>query len=145
MPWWGWVVGGIGLLALEMFLIDTGFYLVFLGLSAAAVGVCAFAVGGTPPWVQWVLFSIFSVLSLLAFRRKFYERIHRSGPEVSEGVAGEWALASERIEPGATGRVELRGSPWSARNVGEKPVERGSRVRVERAESLVLLVRADTH
>ncbi len=145
MPWWGWLTGGIALLALEMFFIDTGFYLVFFGLSAAAVGLCALATGITSPAPQWILFGVLSLLSVLTFRRQLYERIHRSGPEVSEGVTGEWALASERIESGATGRVELRGSPWSARNVGEKPIERGSRVRVERAESLVLLVRSDTH
>jgi inner membrane protein len=145
MPWWGWVTGGIALLALEMFFIDTGFYLVFLGLSAAAVGLCVLASGATSASLQWVLFSLFSVLSVLTFRRRLYARIRRSGPEVSEGVSGEWALARERIEPGAMGQVELRGSPWSARNVGEKPVERGSRVRVERTESLVLLVRAESH
>ena len=145
MPWWGWMTGGIALLVLEMFFIDTGFYLVFLGLSSAAVGLCMLAAGGAPVSVQWVLFGAFSLLSVLGFRRKLYERLHKPGPEVSEGVTGEWGLASERIEPGATGRVELRGSPWSARNVGEKPIERGSRVQIVRTESLVLIVRPETH
>src|SRR5262245_47340497 len=144
MPWWGWMSGGIALLALEMFFIDTGFYLVFLGLSAAAVGLCMLAAGGSPVALQWALFGVFSLVSVAGFRRKLYERLHHSGPGVAEGVTGEWALASERIEPGETGRVELRGSPWSARNVGEGPVERGNRVRVVRAESLVLLVRTET-
>jgi membrane protein implicated in regulation of membrane protease activity len=139
------MTGGIGLLALEMFFIDTGFYLVFLGLSGAAVGLCMLAVGGAPASVQWLLFGAFSLLSVLGFRRKLYERIHESSPEVSEGVAGEWALASEPIEAGAMGRVELRGSPWSARNIGEKAIERGGRVLVVRTEGLVLLVRPDTH
>lgn len=145
MPWWGWMSGGIALLALELFFIDTGFYLVFLGLSAALVGVVTLAIGGSPVSLQWVLFGAFSLLSVFGFRRKLYERIHRAGPAVPEGVSGEWALANERIEPGATGRVELRGSPWSARNVGETAIERGSRVQVVRAESLVLLIRAGTH
>ncbi len=38
MAWWAWLVLGIGLLGVEMFVIDAQFYLVFIGLSAAVVG-----------------------------------------------------------------------------------------------------------
>ena len=38
MPWWGWVVVGAALLGAEI-VVPTDFYLVFLGLSALAVGL----------------------------------------------------------------------------------------------------------
>ena len=43
MPWWGWLIVGIGLLGVEMFVIDAQFYLVFLGASAAIVGLLGLA------------------------------------------------------------------------------------------------------
>jgi len=39
MPWWGWLVLGIGLLGVEMFVVDAQFYLVFIGVAAALVGL----------------------------------------------------------------------------------------------------------
>ncbi|HJY36904.1 MAG TPA: hypothetical protein VJ299_05540, partial [Steroidobacteraceae bacterium] len=39
MPWWGWLVLAAALLSIELFVIDAQFYLVFLGVSAALVGL----------------------------------------------------------------------------------------------------------
>jgi membrane protein implicated in regulation of membrane protease activity len=41
MPWWGWIIVGALLMGAELFVIDAQFYLVFLGVSAIAVGVIA--------------------------------------------------------------------------------------------------------
>ena len=43
MPWWGWLVVGALLLGVEMFVIDAQFYLVFLGVAAALVGLLGLA------------------------------------------------------------------------------------------------------
>jgi membrane protein implicated in regulation of membrane protease activity len=59
-------------------------------------------------------------------------------------VGGETGVARTRIGPGATGQVELRGTPWTAQNTGEATIEPGDRVSVERAESLVLKVRKES-
>ena len=57
MPWWGWLVLGIGLLGVEMFVIDAQFYLVFLGVSAAIVGLLGLAGVPMPEWPQWLVFA----------------------------------------------------------------------------------------
>ena len=51
MPWWGWLVMAAALLAVELFVIDAQFYLVFLGVSAAVVGLMV-TLGSTivPAW-----------------------------------------------------------------------------------------------
>ena len=54
MTWWGWLVLGIGLLGVEMFVIDAQFYLVFIGVSAAVVGLLGLAGIGMPEWLQWL-------------------------------------------------------------------------------------------
>ena len=39
MPWWGWITVGALLLVAEITIVDLEFYLVFLGVSALAVGL----------------------------------------------------------------------------------------------------------
>jgi len=50
----------------------------------------------------------------------------------------------DHLEPGATGQVELRGTPWTAHNAGDVAIDAGDRVRVERTKGLVLRVRKES-
>jgi len=139
MPWWGWIVFGALLLGAELFVIPTDFFLVFLGVSAIAVGAVTW-LGVASATVQWLLFAAGAVVSLVLFRRRFAARTAQPANPRVEGLVGEVGTAREPIAAGATGRVELRGSPWSAQNVGDA-IESGARVRVERVEGLTLCVR----
>lgn len=142
MPWWGWIVLGAGLLAAELFVIPTDFYLVFLGISAIAVGAVAWLGVGLSPTFEWLLFAALSVVTLVFFRKRLAGREGDSAnPRVDDALVGEQGVAREAIAAGAAGRVELRGVPWSARNVGDAPLEPGAPVRVERVEGLTLFVR----
>jgi len=62
MPWWAWIVLGIGLLAVELFFVDAQFYLVFIGLSAAAVGLLGLAGVHLPEWSQWLAFAVLALV-----------------------------------------------------------------------------------
>ena len=74
MAWWAWMVLGIGLLGVEMFLIDAQFYLVFIGLSAAIVGLLGLVGVELPAWTQWLVFAVLAVVAMLAFRRRMVSR-----------------------------------------------------------------------
>jgi membrane protein implicated in regulation of membrane protease activity len=143
MAWWGWIAVGALLLAAEMFWIDAEFYLVFLGLSALAVGALALAGATGPVWAQWLIFALLAAATLALFRGRLHARISRGAVGRPDGVAGETVVASERIGPGGRGRAELRGVPWMVHNDGDAPLEVGARARVERADGLVLHVRAE--
>lgn len=144
MPWWGWIVVGAVLLGAELFVIPTDFFLVFVGISALAVGVVGLAGVEAAPWVQWATFGVLSVVSLVFFRGWLKARFARAEvPRVDDTLAGEIGVASEALAPGAVGSVELRGTVWSARNVGEVPLESGARVRVESVDGLTLQVRCE--
>ena len=54
MPWWGWLILGIGLLGVEMFVVDAQFYLVFIGVAAALVGLLGLTGIALPQWAQWL-------------------------------------------------------------------------------------------
>ena len=144
MPWWAWVVVGAALLGAEI-VVPADFYLVFLGLSALAVGFLGAAGLDAPAWAQWALFGAFSVVSLVFFRRQVRARFTQRGsdPRVDDTLVGEVAILQEALGPGATGRAELRGTSWTARNAGATPLPTGTRVRVERVEGLLLHVRAE--
>ena len=47
------------------------------------------------------------------------------------------------MPPGGNGRVEVRGTTWSARNIGTTPLASGARCIVVRSERLTLLVKAE--
>ena len=55
-----------------------------------------------------------------------------------DSLIGETALALEDIAPGAMGKVELRGASWTARNIGDQPIQRSERPKVERVDGLTL-------
>ena len=140
MPWWGWVLAGTLLLGSELF-VTTEFYLVFLGVAALVVGLFLFAGFDAPVWSQWLCFALLAALFLVGFRRRVWQKIGSGEAPVQDRVVGEIATVSERIEPGQQGRAELRGTVWTVRNVGERPLEPGQHARTEDLEGLVLLVR----
>jgi len=145
MPWWGWITVGALLLAAEMGLVDAGFYLVFLGVAALMVGMVELGGADAPIWLQWLLFAVLAVASLVLFRKRLYRSIRGRTEDVPENVEDEIAIALESIQPGSRGQVELRGSRWTAHNDGDIAIDEGARVRVLRAEGIVVRVRLDAN
>ncbi len=142
MPWWGWIVVGVLLLGGEM-LADAGFYLVFLGVAAVLTGLLGAAGLSGGIAMQWAIFGALSVVLLVGFRARVYGRLRGSAAPGHESIVGETALVQQGIAPGALGRAELRGSSWSARNVGTAPIAAGGRAQVVRVEGLVIDVRGE--
>jgi len=145
MPWWGWVVVGALMLSAELAFVDAQFYLVFLGVSALAVGLVGLAGIDLPVWGQWLLFAVLSLAFFLVFRKRLYQKLRRdSGEIVAENVESERAVVLDEIAPGGRGRVELRGSRWTAVNESDRTIAAGSSVRVINAEGVVLHVRPES-
>ncbi len=144
MPWWGWVVVGALMLSAELAFVDAQFYLVFLGVAALAVGLIGLAGTDLPIWLQWLLFAALSLVFFVGFRKRLYRTLRSdSGETVPENVEAEHALAIDEIAPGGRGKVELRGSRWTAVNESDRAIASGSSVRVINAEGVVLHVRPE--
>jgi membrane protein implicated in regulation of membrane protease activity len=143
IAWWHWFALGLILIALEMAAAG-GFYIIFFGIAAVIIGVLVLAGVGGSVWVQLLLFSILSVLSLLFFRSPMmrWMKLDRDGVDV-DSLVGETAVAKEAIAPGAIGRVELRGTAWTARNRGRAPLSTGTRCVVVGVDRLTLFVEAE--
>lgn len=144
MPWWAWLVLGIGLLGVEMFVIDAQFYLVFIGLSAAVVGLLGLAGIQMPEWAQWLIFSVLAIGAMLAFRRRLYELVRgRSGQVEERLTVGDRVVIISRLEPGQSERVEYRGTTWTARNTGSRAIEAGREAIIAHVDGLTLHVTAE--
>ena len=142
MPWWGWIVVGAVLLGAELFVIPTDFFLVFLGAAAIVVGAVAWLGLGLSQTAEWALFAALAVVSLVLFRARLKARLAGKPPShVDDTLVGERGVAHAGIAAGGEGRIELRGTTWSARNLDETAIEPGAGVQVVRVEGLTLCVR----
>jgi membrane protein implicated in regulation of membrane protease activity len=121
-----------------------GFYIIFFGFAAIVVALAASTGLAEPSWSQWLLFSVLAVVSLLLFRNPLMRKLNlgAGAPDI-DTLAGETGTALEDMGAGANGRVELRGTTWSARNTSSTPLARGHRCVVVRAERLTLLVKPE--
>src|SRR5262245_6638796 len=144
MAWWLWVLLGIALLAAEI-LTPGGIFVLFFGIGALLVGALDAAGLVRSTVMQWLLFSILSVGSVLLFRRRLVDRFATpsSGRDDIDALRDEVAIALEELAPGAIGKAELRGTQWTVKNNGERPLRVGERCRVAGKEGLTLFVRPE--
>ena len=143
MTWWSWLVLGAVLLGLELSAIDAQFYLVFLGLSAALVGLAGMLGVSMPEWVQWTAFASLSLISFFTFRKGLYEKIRGGATGFRSTIAGETVNVAEELSPGNEARTEYRGSNWTIRNTGSTPITAGSRAKVVKVDGITLHVEAE--
>jgi membrane protein implicated in regulation of membrane protease activity len=142
MPWWIWVLGGLVLLVAEV-ATPGGFFAVFFGAGAILVGAAKTLGWSGPVWAEFLLFSVLSIVSLLLFRRPLMRRFNLIPGKVVDRLEGEAAVVLEEVRPGGVGKAEMRGTPWSARTIGDQTLAVGRRCRVERVEGLTLWLRAE--
>lgn len=133
-----WMLLGLALCLAEL-LTPGGFYLIFFGAGALAVGGLLFF-ADIGQWMQLVLFAALSLASLSLFRRRLLSmRGFTSGPV--DAIIGETAYALEDIAVEGFGKAELRGTSWSARNVGQSAIGKSQRCRVEKVDGLTIWIK----
>jgi inner membrane protein len=143
MTWWYWILLGLGLTLFEL-VTPGGLFAIFFAVAAIVVGLLDLAGVGGADWVQWVLFSVVALASLALFRRPLLARLrlNERGTDV-DSLSGELVNPLATIGPGETGRAELRGSTWNARNVAAAAVAAGQRCRVVGVRGLELDIRPE--
>ena len=143
MPWWGWFVLAAALLSAELFVIDAQFYLVFLGASAALVGLLDLADGTMLAWQQWLAFAVLALVTMVAFRDRVYQLVRRRTGHVEQPLTlGDRIVIPVRLEPGQTCRTQYRGSSWTARNIDQQAIDAGKEAVISHVDGLTLHVRA---
>ncbi|RRJ82370.1 NfeD family protein [Aestuariirhabdus litorea] len=136
-----WVWLGLGVLLLVLEVLGAGGYLLWIGLSAATVGVIKWVVPGMGWETQWLTFALLSLATAVGW---WYAQRNRAG-DASEGLnqRGRAYIGREfeLWEPIRQGRGKIRvdDSFWS---VSGEDLPKGTLVKVVGLEDLVLRVEA---
>lgn len=143
MWWWLWVLLGLGLLGLE--LVTPGAFVgFFFGLSALLVGVLAGVGILDETWVQWAAFSLVSILALVVLRKPLQARLNVGNDNMPvNDLVGEQVMVTVAVPAGGSGRVEHRGTTWTARTKGEATIPAGAHCRVEAVDGVTLWVKTE--
>ena len=134
-----WLALGLALVVAEL-ATPSGFFIIFFGVAALTVGILAGLDMAGSTWVQWLLFSVLSIVYVLLFRGRLQTKVQIPPPHDVDSLVGVLAIVQERLLPGVVGRVEVRGSMWSARNTSQVTLDAGQRARVASVDGLTLTV-----
>ena len=140
MTWWIWILIGFALLALE--LTAATLHVGFFGIGAFVVGILVVLGIEMPLWVQLLVFTAVSLFSFFFLRPIAVRKLKLDQKKVVDSLVGEQATAMEEIPVQGLGRAEMRGTTWSARNIGETVLNRGQRCVVVAVDGLAIHVRA---
>jgi membrane protein implicated in regulation of membrane protease activity len=143
MTWWAWMILGAVFLSIELFAVEAQFYLVFLGVAAALVGLLGLFGIVLPDWGQWLAFATLALAFFFSFRPMIYSKIRSGGESYPESMSGESVEIGDDLSPGAEARTQYRGTDWTVRNVGNETIVAGSRVEIVKVEGLALHVSAN--
>jgi inner membrane protein len=145
MPWWAWIVVGAILLGSELAFIDAQFFLVFFGTAALLVGLLGLGGVVMPDWLQWLVFAVLSIASMVLFRKQLYDMLRKHSEHMDTGPAGEHVRVPVDLEPGASCRLEYRGTTWTAQNTSEHAIDANAQARIVNVDGLTLLIRPIKH
>ena len=142
MSWWGWLIIGFGLAAAELLGVEAAYYLIFVGFAAIFMGLLGLAGLTLPIWVQWLLFSVVAITAMVLFRAKLYNRLRGNVGSPIRTLVGELVEVPADVAPGGRCRVRLRGSTWSAQNVGGTPLNAGQQAHITATDGGLLKIEA---
>lgn len=140
MPWWIWVLAAFLLLTIEFF--STTAHIGFFAVGAFIVAILVGAGLSLPLWSQLLIFAISSVVLLIFVRPIVVRKLGLNKVPVVDTLVGMRGTALDDMDVSAGGKAELRGSTWSARNVGPAPLKKGQQFVVDHIEGLTLFVKS---
>jgi len=139
LEFWHWLA--LGLLFLIGEILASGFFLIWLGLGAIVVGLLMLIVPDISWQLQLIIFSVLSFSCLFLWRRfggNAVEEDHTTLNVRGAQYVGRIYTLDDAIVNGA-GWCKVGDGRWSVRG---PDLAAGTRVRVVRAESNVLVVEA---
>lgn len=137
--WLLWIIISIVCLILEL---SSGDFFIMCFAIGAAVSSLVAGCGLSLTW-QIVTFAVVSALSLLLVRPALIKKLHQPHRERlsnAEALIGQTGRVSEDIEANGYGRVAIDGDDWKAVSADGSAINKDTRVRVVKMESIILTV-----
>lgn len=133
-----WFLAGLVLLLLEF--VIPGVFILFFGIGAWITSLCVYLFEPSLG-VQFVIFTVTSVVSLVLLRKVILKRmIMRTelGSDPDEEFVGHSAYCTVEIDEGHNGKVEFKGTSWSAS--ADTLIKEGQKVNIKSKDGLLLYV-----
>ena len=140
--YWWWFIAGIMLIIAEFAV--PGVFICFFGVGALLTGAAVWLFPSLSLAAQIAIFTVLSVAFLVGCRR-FMPQSFRGSKKVdhsdieNDDIAGAEVVVTEAIAPDAPGKVEFRGSQWSAR--ADRAIAVGERASIVRRHNLTLYLK----
>lgn len=148
MLWWHWSIIGLSLIGIEILTLGGlgNFYFLFFGVAALMVSGLTWSGLIEAAWLQWFLFAILGIMSLLVMKKSLQNKGNLGDKDETpvDSMVGEVAKVLEPLEPKSIGKVELRGSTWTARNAGENLLEKNTIATIVRVDGLTLWIQDES-
>ncbi len=136
IEWWHWVLGGLGLVLLELAL--PSFFVIWFGLGALLVGLSVLALPTLALTAQIALWIITSVVMVVLWFSVFKRSQHKTLIGTAAGeVIGEVGLLVSAVAPFQRGKVRFQRPLLGAEEwvcMAETAITAGERVRVVSVE-----------
>ena len=142
IEWWHWVLGGLGLVLLELAL--PSFFVIWFGLSALLVGLSMLVLPTLSLTAQIALWIITSVVLVVLWFSVFKRSQHKTLIGTAAGeVIGEVGLLVSAVAPFQRGKVRFQRPLLGAEEwvcMAESAITAGERVRVVSVEGSFIKV-----
>ena len=142
IEWWHWVLGGLGLVLLELAL--PSFFVIWFGLGALLVGLSMLALPALSLTAQIALWIITSVVMVVLWFSVFKRSQHKTLIGTAAGeVIGEVGLLVSAVAPFQRGKVRFQRPLLGAEEwvcMAESAITAGERVRVVSVEGSFIKV-----
>ena len=139
---YAWFALGVILVGAE--LLIPGVLICFFGFAAMLIAAILLVFPNTPVAPLLLLYTALSVVLIFGFRRMMPKSFGgrataaKTDPD-DDDVVGAFATVIEAISPDAPGKVEFRGTNWTA--VSDSPLPVGARATVTARNDLTLSVK----
>ena len=137
--WQAWAL--VALICLILELTNGDFFIMCFAIG----GVCAAIASAFTDslTVQILVFVVFALLSLVFVRPKALKYLHKGEDKRlsnADALIGREGKVSEDIPADGYGRVLIDGDDWKACSIDNAPIEKGTKVRVVKMESIIITV-----
>ncbi len=127
-------------MGLEMLAVDAAFYLIFIGAAALLIGLLEPIGISMGPAAQWIAFAALTLVLMVLFRERLYKKLRGGAVGFEDSTIGSLVDITSDVSPGASTRVRMRGSEWTAINIDSETLPAGRQARIAEVDGLILKV-----
>lgn len=141
MDYWNWLISGLVLLIIELFL-PADFFLFFIGIAALLTGVFTWAhLLPATIELQVICFALLAPTLLYTIRKPLYKKLIANSKKLSGKLENSQVKILQDIAPNQSGKGSCRGTSWTVVNKTDMTLTSGSKHKIAEVDGLSIIVK----